>query len=67
MAEKPRLCRQCHAEIGIDDERCERCGARNPVTLPWWGPLLGFAMLGLIAWLLVDFRPLIGLVTQLFQ
>jgi len=55
MASKDRTCRKCGAVIGIDDDRCDRCGAENRVTLPWYGPIVGFAIVGLIAYFLVDF------------
>ena len=62
-----RLCRKCGAVIGIDDDRCDRCGASNPVTLPWYGPLVGFAIVGLIVWLLVDFSGWQRILERLFD
>ncbi|SME91697.1 hypothetical protein SAMN06265365_101430 [Tistlia consotensis] len=50
-----RLCRKCHAELGVDDSRCEACGASNPVPVPWYTPILGLAIVALLFLLLVDF------------
>ena len=49
-----RLCRQCGAPLGIDDDRCQTCGAANPVPLPWYMPFLGLAIVVLLVLLLVD-------------
>ena len=68
MAKSPdRLCRRCGAVIGIDDDRCERCGAENKVTLPWYGPLVGVAIVGLFVWLLVDFSGWERILDRLFN
>ncbi len=58
-----RLCRQCRAELGVDDEACEVCWALNPVPLPWYTPFLGAVMLAVLFWLLVDVEALV----QFFQ
>ena len=54
-----RLCRQCRAELGVDDEACQACGALNPVPLPWYTPFLGAVMLALMFWFLVDVEALV--------
>lgn len=64
---KERLCRKCRSPIGIDDDVCQNCGANNPVTQPWWGILLGFVMLALIGYLLVDFSVWIDIAQRLFD
>src|SRR5690606_33596132 len=56
-----RRCRRCRAPLGIDDDVCEACGERNPVTMPWWGPLLGAAILLAIGYFLIDFQPMLEL------
>jgi RNA polymerase subunit RPABC4/transcription elongation factor Spt4 len=67
MAKKERLCRKCGAVLGIDDERCQACGAPNPVTFPWYTPVVGFAIIALIGWLLVDFSVWEGFLGRLFD
>jgi hypothetical protein len=59
-----RLCRQCRSELGVDDEACRVCGARNPVPLPWYTPVLGAAMLAIIVWLLVDVEAVVRLLNR---
>lgn len=59
-----RLCRQCRAELGVDDEACQVCGASNPVPLPWYTPLLGAAILAVLVWLLVDVDTLVRFFTR---
>lgn len=59
-----RLCRRCRSPLDLDDDVCRACGERNPVAMPWWGPLAGAAMLALIAYFLVDFTPLIDLINR---
>ncbi len=54
-----RLCRQCRAELGVDDEACQVCGASNPIPLPWYTPFLGAVMLALMFWFLVDVEALV--------
>jgi RNA polymerase subunit RPABC4/transcription elongation factor Spt4 len=65
--DKERHCRKCGAVIGIDDDRCQACGTANPVTFPWYAPVVGFAIIALIAWLLVDFSVLVGIFERLFD
>ena len=67
MATKERHCRKCGAVIGIDDDRCERCGAVNKVTLPWYGPVVGFAIIGLIVYFLVDLSVWEGIIDRLLN
>ena len=62
-----RLCRRCREPLGIDDDVCQVCGERNPVTMPWYGPFIGFGLLALIAWLFVDFDPIIDFVRRLLN
>lgn len=50
-----RLCRRCHARLGIDDDVCQACGMNNPVPVPWHAPLLGAAVVIVLVYLLVDF------------
>jgi hypothetical protein len=64
---KERHCRKCGAVIGIDDDRCARCGATNPVTLPWYGPVVGFAIIGLIVYFLVDLSVWEGIIDRLLN
>ncbi|HKY94126.1 MAG TPA: hypothetical protein VJL84_02425 [Kiloniellales bacterium] len=64
---KERLCRKCGAVLGIDDDRCQQCGAANPVTLPWYGPIVGFAIIGLIVYFLVDLSVWEGILDRLFN
>lgn len=58
-----RLCRRCGAGLGVDDDRCQACGAANPVPLPWYTPFLGLAIVALLVLLLVDFDD----VARLFE
>ena len=52
---KRRSCRACGAKLGIDEDRCQGCGAGNPLPLPWYTPLLGLLIVALLVLLLVDF------------
>jgi hypothetical protein len=67
MASKDRLCRKCGAVIGIDDDRCDQCGASNPVVMPWYTPIVGFAIVGLIVYFLVDLSFWEGLIDRLLN
>ena len=58
-----RLCRQCHDPLGIDDDRCQTCGASNPLVLPWYTYPVGFLMMAAIAYFLIDWSALLAFVT----
>jgi hypothetical protein len=64
---KQRRCRKCGAVIGIDDDRCQACGTANPVTFPWYTPVVGFAIIGLIVYFLVDLSVWEGIIGRLFD
>lgn len=55
MTRRQRLCRRCKSPLGIDDDRCQVCGENNPVVLPWYTPLVGLALLIIMAYFLIDF------------
>lgn len=59
---KKRLCRECRAPLGIDDDRCQDCGTNNPVPLPWYTMPLGALIVLALILFLVDF----GDVAKLF-
>ena len=58
---KQRLCRACQAKLGIDDDLCADCGARNPVAVPWYGKALGAVIALIIILLLVDVNDVMKL------
>jgi RNA polymerase subunit RPABC4/transcription elongation factor Spt4 len=31
-----RVCHNCGSALGVDDDLCQACGARNPVVHPWY-------------------------------
>jgi RNA polymerase subunit RPABC4/transcription elongation factor Spt4 len=58
---KKRLCRECKEALGVDEDICRSCGARNPLVLPWYTwPIGALIVLALFA-LLVDFNDVIRL------
>lgn len=56
-----RLCRQCKEELGEDEDICRACGARNPLTVPWYTWPIGALLVAMLFALLVDFSDVIRL------
>ncbi len=50
-----RLCRNCRAPLEEEQETCPACHTHNPIPKPWYVPLVGGAIVALLAWLLIDF------------
>lgn len=48
--------------MGIDDDYCQACGEHNPVVLPWYTPLVGAALLAIMAYFLIDFDEVLHLI-----
>lgn len=62
MAE--RNCRKCSASLGIDDDLCQACGARNPLRHPWYIWPLAAVIFLLAFYFLVDVEALRDYVTR---
>jgi RNA polymerase subunit RPABC4/transcription elongation factor Spt4 len=53
-----RVCHKCGSALGVDDDLCQACGARNPVVHPWYIYPLGFLIVAALFALLVDWDSL---------
>lgn len=54
MAER-RICRRCHTKLEIDQDVCPACGENNPIPKPWYTPVLGFLIIFVLGYFLIDF------------
>ncbi|MGF1609402.1 MAG: hypothetical protein ACFCUQ_08400 [Kiloniellales bacterium] len=61
-----RVCHQCGSTLGIDDDRCQACGAYNPVAHPWYIYPLGLLIVAALFALLVDWDALWRYAAPLF-
>ena len=52
---KRRLCRRCHTKLEIDQDVCPACGENNPIPKPWYTPVLGFLIIIILGYFLIDF------------
>jgi hypothetical protein len=50
-----RICRHCGVRLEEEQTTCPSCHTHNPIAKPWYVPLVGVAIVALLAWLLVDF------------
>lgn len=64
---KERKCPECGSEIGIDDDRCQTCGAHVPLTHPWYTYPVGGLIVLLLAWLLIDVDGLWQYLSKYFE
>ena len=60
---KRRLCRRCHTKLEIDQEICPACGEHNPIPKPWYTPFLGFLIIFVLGYFLIDF----GAIAEFFR
>jgi hypothetical protein len=60
-----RTCRQCGVSLGRFVEECPRCGADNPVRLPWYGWVVGGILVLALFLAFGDIGALVGLIERL--
>ena len=49
-----RHCRSCGEALGVDEDVCRACGARNEIQHPWYIWPIGFLIVAVLVFLLVD-------------
>lgn len=54
-----RRCPRCGASVGGFVEECPSCGQAVPVAMPWWGWVLGGALVLLLFLALGDLATLV--------